>query len=342
MGGKKSKSLLEEKLLKDEGIIGRSGFTPSHLKASIHPLFSHRHFCLPGRKDLPKSHYKAIEPAIMLASEWVTKRPYLDWWVKLCCGNREPIANETLDPCGGYCKLGDVQITDETVKKTQDLLRTMGETGRIGFTSSDIREFAGTGRACAHTPADPDARFQLHSNFIPFIWLNSNFLDFAKQIANRPTSDSADLIQRVHFLLAVTIVHELAHAVWLLLFGIEDPKNEPFYDEADEEIELGRSWERFMFGALPFTDPIAGIVIPRLGLYAATQEGKKAVYEAIPMRWISEWFQPARQQAPRLCFAKGLSTLCMERLMSMLVDDSLKENWHHCTEETSDKMDVCK
>lgn len=83
------------------------------------------------------------------------------------------------------------------------------------------------------------------------IALSTAFLDFLLS----GTEAVAPLAQKLRFrlLLAVSVLHEVAHGVWMLRVasegvGFRGGGGEPLHGLGEVEAELGRSWERGVFG----------------------------------------------------------------------------------------------
>jgi hypothetical protein len=72
-------------------------------------------------------------------------------------------------------------------------------------------------------------------------------------------------IRMMHFSLATTMVHEMAHACWALRVFEENARRrrmpsivEPLYDTHQNQAELGAAWEIFAFGGFPCHDYSGG------------------------------------------------------------------------------------
>ncbi|KAF2491467.1 hypothetical protein BU16DRAFT_565166 [Lophium mytilinum] len=137
--------------------------------------------------------------------------------------------------------------------------------------------------------------------YIAVIRIHSSIIDYFK---NPDIAASPSLYRRSCFLLAVSLGHEIAHAINFLRFSgstqgkhLEDKKH-IFHSIDDLEAEEGRAWEMSTFGhvieALPGTNDDDDI-IPYYGLSAQNWKdyvgGRSYVISAIPMAYVDHFFQ---------------------------------------------------
>lgn len=109
----------------------------------------------------------------------------------------------------------------------------------------------GTDKAYAlHTNVNAETRASEQMKRTWVMQLNSKFLEFYTD----PTYDafSKEIVERTHFVLAVTLAHEFVHTCHSMKF--QKHQQEPFYYKSDPDAELGRAWERWAFAGFPALD----------------------------------------------------------------------------------------
>jgi len=151
--------------------------------------------------------------------------------------------------------------------------------------------------------------------------IHADYKRYIEARLSQPTNESigsANLDRRVHFMLATTLVHELAHALSLMRWGNDHDNEflgEAYYSLAEydrihaslepKEPELGINWEDSVFGCSiersDFPDgrkaewnlpPVS--MIPRWGLVWRAREDERYLpfnVTMIPMPYVNQWFR---------------------------------------------------
>ncbi|KAJ4352523.1 uncharacterized protein N0V89_007872 [Didymosphaeria variabile] len=129
-----------------------------------------------------------------------------------------------------------------------------------------------------------------------YIGLSSNFLyNLIGRHAPTRTHVEADI--NIQFLLAVTLTHELAHAIYawrdLPCWGFQNGQSELFVFDTDMSNEVGWSWEYHTFGGVSlFCDLLHDHIGKRIK--ARTWEsmllGETSIYTPVPNDWLKSMF----------------------------------------------------
>ncbi|KAF2146062.1 uncharacterized protein K452DRAFT_294670 [Aplosporella prunicola CBS 121167] len=206
---------------------------PCDLTNDVHPLLAYSAFA-----DTPQDLYGSCLPALRLASLFLTEPAYRGWWVKAAYGH------STLSGSGQtVLKLPDLVDLASLSRSTERTLTDLAQYLRIYWTpTGKVVPYMG---ACEmdrdfRTPGEREYPFVQNSN-VCIKLLN----DFRESLEREM---SVEYTLRLHFRLAVTLVHELAHALVFMRFS--EAAGGILHSETDFVCEDGYSWEVFAFGGL--------------------------------------------------------------------------------------------
>lgn len=348
---KRQKWKLDE--LATAGIIGEQYYKKPNLSNHIHPIFQFKKaiWTTDTRiilKEYPISKtnfvvtqeiYDFYKPAFQLASRFITEEQCLDWWKPLALGDLLEKADETSGVLMGSesptYSFGDLKAAFQSMAKLVKL--------RFGRPKDARSQAWGFSWRKRYKKAFKGSKiFEASKHHRVYINLGVQFFEFARACleqqkgctVSEPVSGSKkrkpsatednnkigpDQIMRVQWMLAATLVHELAHAVWSLRcpphrWADQKPakeqneeQDEPRYRASDEYIELGHSWEDHILGFEPTDVPwgrvegnsVSGVNagdLLRYGIVALTpvsaaSSGGSRNYDPVPMGWVSAWFQ---------------------------------------------------
>lgn len=318
---------------------GATTFRASTLNVNIHPLFDYSRVSQTAnaRKMPTPAEWHFFREARQLATLLITEPALLSWWHPLIL-SRLPFDVDLEEHAHDY------HIDNRTVRLTQSkitALRThfnqMVPFRRYAFSDSqDVQDAFGKTKLISEATrpgfqvplwvkgqdtvrARPGVQGRarvLGRDKRAMTEFHLDFLIFARRaMSQRPplTQDWQVHVQRVQFLFAITLVHELAHAFWLLRIpdGVNRQRGEPRYDRDDDnhdQDELGVSWEEHnigcqaqdirwaqleehlhartphrtfgMFGLFSLSPPI----------YSPNHQPTNALINPIQASWISDWF----------------------------------------------------
>ncbi|KZF24143.1 hypothetical protein L228DRAFT_281249 [Xylona heveae TC161] len=238
----------------------------SNLSCEIHPIFHHKHWT----HTTPKL-YEILQPALRLASYFLTHQSCLEYWCTVLLGKVEFRAdvnwNVIIPP----------PLDKSDFDTTIELLTGAAGKIRLGwYRHDDIDAFA---TAVPDTQLSPPGQE---------ILLDKNFQKFAEK--EYKTCSLCHQL-RFQFFIALNLAHETVHAVRQLIY----PGIEPYFRVYEPEPELGSSWERFTFGNkiqpinLSF-DCADGLMTGRIE-YLQELKQTFVVYSPIPMDFIASFFQ---------------------------------------------------
>ncbi|KAF1923739.1 uncharacterized protein M421DRAFT_95858 [Didymella exigua CBS 183.55] len=273
------------KLLEDDAIL------PANLSNAIHPLFRQ----LEGDERL--------HLALQVASHFLLHDRLLEFFVPLLhgCVMHDPQSSKEYlcDPLVHASKAKQALLLS-SVRQSLDCLADRLE---ISFVSQKQRVWARTIMDDS-TLMDSCCCRAFQTRLSPKIELTEKFSQFYYAADGYATATRSGQF-RHDFLFAVTLVHEVVHAVGVMRRG---NLNEPHYRLNSPETEWGYAWENFMFGRIinPQDKTKAGTQILMCKVWAdakaANVNGGKE-YSDVSMSWIAQWFRNetwniARKQGP--------------------------------------------
>ncbi|KAF2490040.1 hypothetical protein BU16DRAFT_567140 [Lophium mytilinum] len=260
--------------LRTSGAWRLDNATAPDLTGPVHPMFAQDRWIRTdaglsgGAKGRPDYlHYDRMLPALRLASKLITTKCLLPWWCHMYTGN--PVINYATGV--SYLRENNAEHTRRAFDLAASALLRLSKNITIAF-QPPIREADFTyGRTWAerrifpwysstHPTTWPDAE-PVHNprfpdrQFLPVVVLNYEYYLWMKN--KFPEANMASKI-RFWFILAVTLVHEIAHAAWFVSQPLYYQRrfDEPFHQKGDPSAELGFSWEEWVFGHLIY--PITG------------------------------------------------------------------------------------
>ena len=217
----------------------------SNLDDDIHPLFRIENF-----KENAHDIYTCLMPALRLASKLLTEPVVSLFWHTACFGKRDPDPKlpKSFDGHTARRIREPVHWTPEGEKRVKKLLDNLSDSLTFDFTSKfdyPVDRYAEHGILPAKWPLKP----RKYSRII----FGQDTYTTAKKLAMLKMPDPMQVL-RFHFLFAVILVHEIAHAIEsrhkLASDGttIEDGRcdNEAYYGD-HEWCEAGRAWEKTVF-----------------------------------------------------------------------------------------------
>ena len=207
----------------------------------VHPLFSDANFVISG------SQYERIVPALCLASAFLHEPQASVFWYSLVFGPRQPVPHIVR---GG--KRGRREATEEPwsrflavpvgANEWQKLERFWQQMRRA--ITIRFRDLSGTGASGETVRTEwgrtyPPGRL-LRSGREASITLSISFLNTLRDFATPTPKESLPHYLRQHHLLAVTLLHEICHAIHIVRYKQDV---EPFFKD-HRQAELGFAWEQ--------------------------------------------------------------------------------------------------
>lgn len=186
------------------------GWRPHQILTNdIHPIYAFENFEFVNHLDylqLTREKYEFLRPALRLASRFLTSTPCLAWWCTLVKGKvkrRQCHDGHPFRPV-----LEEVEPDHATIREVRELFKAMAARTRFRF----HRTAAPSPNAYASTStlARMD-KGQCLRTFMTF--LNPSYLRFQ----DRKSDVWANY--RYWYMMATTLVHELAHNVWAIKNG---------------------------------------------------------------------------------------------------------------------------
>ncbi|KAH6131174.1 hypothetical protein HBI64_103180 [Parastagonospora nodorum] len=223
------------------------------LTNAVLPMFRNR--WATGPNQYTSDVYSGLHPGLVLASRFLSEDWLLLWFTKLTFGRRCP---STTKPVSTYLAATSSQTLAAEIAKVKANLAELGEVITLTFaprrckekawgvtynTKKAMRfhaEFSDTDRPRIKPEYSTDTYRRRHQR--PWIAMNPFFMDYFR---SRVTSCNPAETYRVHFLFAITLVHEITHAYW---FWLNEKTPEPVWHEGERNAELGFSLEREVIG----------------------------------------------------------------------------------------------
>jgi hypothetical protein len=217
-----------------------------NLSNDILPMFKYRWVQGQGQHNADISQY--IEPALRLASRFLTEKYPLLWFSHLTFGERRRSGS------GTYIVPTSYSLSADAIDKVRQNILNVGEVITLMFLPAGYRE-KGMGGAYGITyKSKSDAAF--HQDFEwprisrrarqgcahPLVTISHDYQDFFRIDIRSATQDE---VYRVLFSLATTLVHEFTHAYNLWL---SPERDEPRWNKNEKAAELGWSWEHNVIG----------------------------------------------------------------------------------------------
>lgn len=226
------------------------------LDNSVHPIFARRQFV-----NLTDKQYHLLFPALQLATKFITEECLQSWWIKVLFG--EVKENESEEWTDKYFSSPPQESFFTNALGIQEFLMDIVNVLKFifdpmeaeGVNDADAESFANQ-RECES--ALTGSRNEEDESYVdePRIVLHSRYIINLEYLLNVNAPQAQ--FEVAYFMFTKTIVHELAHIVYMISLG--GKVQEPFYSQADMKAyksscqcpdggELGWSWEMYMFGA---------------------------------------------------------------------------------------------
>lgn len=227
------------------GALDLDGVKPSDLDIEIHPLLSHDNF-----DDCPQEVYNQLMPACRLATMFLTKDVCMQYWVTLAKGTRENDIGKTISSGVRQERIReDVPLTAANVAEIRRYLMDLQQAENpIRFTFQPAMPLQNA-YAASSSICDYNFKHRLHPGRQfrhALIFLHQDYYTTAVRLSQLQYPDEAQKL-RFNFLLANTLVHELAHAVQMGHVNDETRGPEVFLYDANRN-ELGEAWESKTWG----------------------------------------------------------------------------------------------
>ena len=283
---------------------------PPDLPSYIHPIF-----CYDQKRwrNLPMWKYQRLNLGLRLASQLLVSPPCIHFWAKAIFGTFETNAE-------GKKYLDDIQITPDIAEHTRQIMDATAPYIEFGFTDPENLEkpaaFAETSYNHARTWTVPTNEWCFHYRNVQglpmLILVNQDLV-----AAFEPQTDQ-DVELRMQFMVASTLLHELAHVIYALVrvpvvnypelgdenafpFGVDDEDEVWFQEHSPlESSEWGFELELALFGCLVFPTGLGDVEkVPYFGLWCESFSGdrfdddQKAddFIRLVPMSWVTWWFR---------------------------------------------------
>ncbi|KAF2198187.1 hypothetical protein GQ43DRAFT_422971, partial [Delitschia confertaspora ATCC 74209] len=255
------------------------GAPDPNLDNPIHPIFAAQNF-----KDTSPELYRNLQHSLQFASMFLQTDTMLEWFIRPIFGN--PMK----DSSTGRRYLSDPGRFESKraglIRGVRKALRCLAHSIQFEFSEG------ATWFACTDSiPVYPD-----HTDDCPMafghkgsirIRIRGQYKEYlTKKYAT--TAKYSDNL-RLDFHLALTLVHEIGHAVGVMRRG---NLKEPCINLDDPvKAEFGQSWESFAFGGIinPFDRTASRICYLTIRPWANNKANERE-YTAIPMSWITQWF----------------------------------------------------
>lgn len=243
----------------------------------IHPIFKPSNF-----RNTSPSLYRNLRHSLRFASNFLESEPMLEWFIRPIFGKPllDSATGKTFLSNPAKCALRKKVLTREVRRAFACLAHS------IHFEFLDTSEFfasttqedqrpAHTGRCTPAFASKGSVRIRIRGQYRDYL---------SRDYATAGFSDNL----RFDFHLALTLVHEIAHAVGVMR---RDDLKEPNIDLGDPpKTEHGQSWEHFAIGGIinPF-DRISRHI--SFVTWRKWSNNRQKDYTTIPMSWIAQWFQ---------------------------------------------------
>ena len=196
------------------------------LKNPIHPIFQKRNW-----QNSAQDLWPQLQPALRLASRFIGEDEMLGFWYHLVWGRKE--MQDVSKQFGYSLERFSAEGPPLDTKQKQQIslwLREYGERQQSTFLGFKAGVKLGS---ATRTPA---------KNII--VELQWEFLELLRDHASGQKVLSETQLLTVNFLIAVTLIHELGHAVHL---SVSRSKYEPYYSD-HALAEVGHAWACWIFG----------------------------------------------------------------------------------------------
>jgi hypothetical protein len=252
----------------------------------IHPLFQASNFA-----NTNSDTYRELKHTLQLASLFLKYDSVLEWFIAPLLGL--PLIESKSkkiylsDPLANKSRRGRKIL----IQKVREALDCLSHSIKFRFVSSDVKYFARTtiqtDRSYSHGPKCPQ---YAKPRMGVLIEMRGQYQDFLQKFS---TSCPTATRLRHDFSLAVTMFHEIAHAVGVMRRG---HLREPYIRLDHPKAEFGYAWENFMFGGVinPFDRASSEIGFLMRKMWTDDSKltnGGVREWGSVPIAYIAQWFQ---------------------------------------------------
>lgn len=257
--------------------------TPGDLRR-VHPLFSESTFLL------SRTSYALILPALQLASAFLYEPQASVFWYSLVFGPQTPVPHLINDGKGGkresseqpWSRFSAVAVGADEWQRLESFWEQMQQAVAIRF--GDLSASGSNGQTVEMDwgRAYPPGQL-LRSGREALITLSLGFLNFLRTLTDPTPTESLPHRLRQNHILAITLLHELCHAIHIVQTKADV---EPFFED-HRQAELGFAWEQSVLN---------GVLLPVLK--DATTENARWGLQF--NRWPEEWSKENSLMVDRL------------------------------------------
>ncbi|MCJ1372163.1 hypothetical protein MMC20_003385 [Loxospora ochrophaea] len=334
----------DPKTLLSTGALSLPNCKPSSLNNKLHPFFHRDRF-----DDCSDGVYEQLIPGLRLATMFLTTPGCLQYWITAMFGERKDdyeMSSQKGRPCQRISS--DVDLTLQNARTIMDHFDFLARNDAIHFIfSPESRRFAwgltmdncygmaigikDYKRGYNTTLKEPYVRCQIR--------LHVDFYITAEKMSRMKYSDTA-LQLRFNLLLAVNMIHELAHGIGFSLHNA-NVYQEPFFHGYNDN-EAGRTLEKYLLGGrlLPINfriDCSAGLATWDWPDDINLLEPDKFVHYSVPMSYVSKlqrkefWQEHSSSLDSRIChiprdgaqslYLRGATTMDEAEELRVLAED---------------------
>lgn len=261
-------------MLDDDSVL------PADLINPIHPIFHQI-------QDIDQLHL-----GLQLASHFLLHDQLLDFFVPLLYGRVMTDSNSAKKYLGGPLLHASKAKQAQLRTGVRQALQCLAHHVDISFVGQRKGVWARTISTGITTPLTSTCCQIFQRKESPRIEITEWFLKFYKDTDGYAKATRCAQY-RHDFLFAITLVHELVHAVGVMRRG---DLNEPYYCRDYPGTEWGYAWENFMFGCIinPQEKNRSGTHVLMRKVWAddntANEHGGKE-YCDVSVSWIAKWFR---------------------------------------------------
>jgi hypothetical protein len=241
------------------GAIGVD-FPSPNLRNQIHPVF-HPDRWVRGHNQMRPGIYERAKPAFRLASLMITDESQMWWWGHLYHGDVVKTYSDDEPPQKiHHIQANPAEFSPQARQEARAAFDRLAKIITLMFIPRGYREDAwGITRchACddfewaselgrSNYPVVPDRytrRLDLYYQ-VPEIGFSDKFYSFYSSDYHKSTPGQR---LRAHFMFAITLTHELAHAYWMFI-GRDTAGREPLWNRNCHMNEMGFCWEAVVLG----------------------------------------------------------------------------------------------
>ncbi|KAF2659103.1 hypothetical protein K491DRAFT_215817 [Lophiostoma macrostomum CBS 122681] len=261
----------------------------------IHTLFAPSNWLPVPTEELCHQAYMNMRPALALATKLITSKEMMNWWMHALYGNLSRHKKSgRIYLADDYRELDTKQAKLEVDAKFSEVAEKIRFYWMPPVCIDRKESLAGM---ASYSPYDvmshlDEAQFPTdHSEtgrFLPTIGLDVQFLHHLVHSPGTPALSHGSNL-RLQFYIAIVLVHELAHVIWMMVSWKHSI--EPYFYLNDDMPEAGYSWENHVFGCHVSPYPFDR---ERIGPVCSSSFDEIAAFPSIyipqPMAWVRMWF----------------------------------------------------